>query len=111
VLPNIRLQPSARGVILTRAAAEAADVSRTGGPQMGYKAIRLIGFVSIVICMVLLVTGALSALGSAPTSGPLWLAFMFLGVLGTSVGFTLESQAAQIAALQRQLAEQQAARP
>jgi len=81
---------------------------------MGYKGIRLVGFLSALMMLLLLGASIWEAFGGGarPASNPstqgLWMAFFFLSLLATRVGSILETQADEIANLKRQLTERQA---
>ena len=76
---------------------------------MGYKSIRIVGVISALISAALLGAQLLTVLGTrAPAAleaSGLWLAFLLVTILASSVGPILEVQSIQIANLQRQLAD------
>ena len=81
---------------------------------MGYKFIRIVGFLSALMTALLLGATIWEALGGSGPDAPksaqgLWMAFFFLSLLATRVVSILESQADEIADLKRRLAEQQRA--
>ena len=85
---------------------------------MGYKTIRMAGFMSGILGAVFVLLGVAQTIGpwARPSGDSLsamlgigWLGFSTLSTVATSVVKILESQADQIAELQRQLAERQPA--
>jgi hypothetical protein len=78
---------------------------------MGYKFIRIVGFLSALMTVLLLGAAVWEALGGTGPAAPkstqgLWIAFFFLSLLATRVVSILETQADEIAHLKRRLAEQ-----
>jgi len=82
---------------------------------MGYKGIRLLGFLSALMMVILLGATIWEAFGGVEGPAPsrssqgLWMAFFFLSLLATRVGAILETQADEIANLKRRLEEQRMA--
>jgi hypothetical protein len=82
---------------------------------MGYKGIRLVGFLSALMMLLLLGATIWEAFGGterpapSPSSQGVWMAFFFLSLLATRVGSILEVQADEIANLKRSLEEQRVA--
>ena len=81
---------------------------------MDYKTIRIHSALSIGMSAILVLIKALATFGPwaseggsalGPAWSPLFLAFLFLGVVARSVASVVESQADQIAALRQQVAE------
>jgi hypothetical protein len=77
---------------------------------MGYKMIRIVGFLSALMMLLLLGATLWEALSGARSAAPkstqgLWMAFFFLSLLATRVVSILEIQADEIAHLKRRLAE------
>jgi hypothetical protein len=77
---------------------------------VGYKFIRIVGFLSALMTLLLLGATVWEALGGTGSAAPkstqgLWIAFFFLSLLATRVVSILETQADEIADLKRRLAE------
>jgi len=79
---------------------------------MGYKVIRFAGFSSTLLGIMFVVIGGLQTLGVLSSTEPTgidwmvgWVGFSMLGTVATAAVKLLESQADQIAELQRQLSD------